>query len=75
MSLISVFTGSGRSPTLNVAVLRDYFELGGQSIHKTVTNNHFLTISGEFGAEHDRNIGGTSIGTFFCLDVRIFFPD
>ena len=71
MTPISVFTVSGRRPALNVVVLCDYFELNGQSIHKTVTNSHFLMISGEFGAKHERNVGGTSIGTFFPSDLRI----
>ena len=73
--MCNVFTVSGRRYSLKVTVLCDYFELSGQSTHNTVTNNHFLMISGEFGAEHERNVGGTSIGTFFPLDVRIFFPD
>ena len=53
-------------------VLHDYLELSGQSIHKTVTNNHFLTITGEFGADSGRIIGGISIGFFFhlrCSDI------
>ena len=48
-------------------VLRNYLELSGQSIHKTVTNNHFLTIPGEFGADSDQIVGGMSIGLFFPL--------
>ena len=55
----------GKHPVVKVMVLRGYFELSGLSIHKLVANNHFLTISDEFGAEHERNMGGTSIGTFF----------
>ena len=54
MSSNSVFTVSERRSILNVPVLRDYFELSGQSIHKTVTSNHFLTISGEL----ERNMTG-----------------
>ena len=34
---------------------------------KTVMNNHFLTIPGEFEAESDRIIGGISIGLCFTL--------
>ena len=56
-------------------ILRDYFELSGQPMHKTVTYNHFLMISGELGVEQARNIGGTSIGTLFSQNVRISSPD
>ena len=48
-------------------VLRDYFELSGQPVHKTVVHDHFLTIPDEFGADSDRIIGGISIGLFFSL--------
>ena len=46
-------------------VLRDYFELSVQPVHKTVVHDHFLTIPDEFGADSDRIIGGISIGIFF----------
>ena len=46
-------------------VLRDYFELSGQPVHKIVVHDHFLTIPDEFGADSDRIIGGISIGLFF----------
>ena len=57
MSLFAVFPLSGRGPAPKVTVLRDYLELSEQSIHKTVTDNHFLAISDEFGADSDRGIG------------------
>ena len=52
-------------------VLRDYFELSGQPVHKTVVHDHFLTIPDEFGADSERNIGGISIGLFFPFDMII----
>ena len=54
-------------PALKVIVLRDYFELSGQPVHKTVVHDNFLTIPDEFGADSERNIGGISIGLFFSL--------
>ena len=60
---------------LKVIVLRDYFELGGQSIHKRIANDHFLTIPDEFGADSERIIRGMSIGLFFPFDLRISLPE
>ena len=57
-----------------MTVLRGYLELSGQSIHKIVTNDHFLTIPGEFGADSGRIIAGISIGLFFPFDLRISEP-
>ena len=52
-------------------VLRDYFELSGQPVHKIVMHDHFLTIPDEFGVDSNRIIGGISIGLFFPFDLRI----
>ena len=64
----------GRRCVWKMIVLRDKLELSGLSIHKTITHNHFLTISKEFGAEYDRDVTGISIGIFFPFDVRISLP-
>ncbi len=55
-------------------ILRDYFELSGQSIHETAVEYHFLTIPGVFGTECSRNIAGISIGIFSPLIHRIINP-
>ena len=65
-ALIRHLTADRRS-TQKVTALLGYFELSGLSIHKIVTNDHFLTIPDEFRADYHRTMGGLSIGLFFFV--------